>query len=247
MNNINCEHCGAVINVEKDIKCPNCGAPFKNNKQYKEYKEYLKRQKEINLESQKIANDIQRDVHNTSKKAIPAVFIFVIVIFFIAFSFFIIIFKTAFSSMDDYQQKYDDYIKNKEYIDYLQKDTEKLYIFFNEFAYTDQYDIKVDKVVKYQEKLYSNKEYYGFHIVFKNKSSEWQPLSNIQLIYKDENGKDVIGDRGIVTTETLDYFAYDEETYEGYIYYEIPEEVKDVTIKFENIYITIFDFKNKVS
>ena len=35
MNNINCEHCGTLIDINVDKRCPNCGAPYKNNKQYK--------------------------------------------------------------------------------------------------------------------------------------------------------------------------------------------------------------------
>ena len=29
-----CEHCGSSINIDKDSKCPNCKAPYKNNKDY---------------------------------------------------------------------------------------------------------------------------------------------------------------------------------------------------------------------
>ena len=67
MNNINCEHCGSLIDVEKETKCPNCGAPYKNNKQYKEYLNYKKKKIEIDLETQKLANDITRDNHENNK------------------------------------------------------------------------------------------------------------------------------------------------------------------------------------
>ena len=29
-----CEHCGSSINIDKNSKCPNCKAPYKNNKDY---------------------------------------------------------------------------------------------------------------------------------------------------------------------------------------------------------------------
>ena len=246
MNNINCEHCGSLINTDKDIKCPNCGAPYKNNKQYKEYLAYQKKQRELNLETQQIANNITKDVHNASQKAIPAVFIIVIAIFLISFAFFFIIFRQAFSSMDDYQEKYNDYINNKEQIEMLQKDHEKIYIFFNEYAYTDQFDIKVDNVIDYTETKYEkNKHYYGFHIVFKNKTRDWKTLSDIRCTYLIE-GEERSAGKEIVSAKELDFFAKDIQTYDGYLYYDIPEEVKDVTLVFGDINITIFDFKHKI-
>lgn len=247
MNNINCEHCGSLIDTDKETKCPNCGAPYKNNKQYKEYQEYKKKQAKINLESQEIANKITKDAHEVGNKVIPGVFIFIIIIFLIAFSSFFFMFRFAFSSMDDYEQKRNDYIKNQEYIDFLEQDKDNIYIFFNEYAYTDQYDIKVDKVTKYTEtKFDKNKQYYGFHIVFKNKTNTWKTLNDIKLTYKNEEEEERSLDKAIVSTKTLDYFASDDITYDGYLYYDIPDGVKDVTFKYENIYITIFDFKNKI-
>ena len=31
---IECEHCGAFIDVTRDKKCKNCGAPYNKNKEY---------------------------------------------------------------------------------------------------------------------------------------------------------------------------------------------------------------------
>ncbi len=31
---IECEHCGAFIDVTRDKKCNNCGAPYNKNKEY---------------------------------------------------------------------------------------------------------------------------------------------------------------------------------------------------------------------
>ena len=246
MNNINCEHCGSLIDTDKETKCPNCGAPYKNNKQYKEYLAYKKRQAELNLETQSVANSIAKDTHEVGKKVIPGVFIFIIVIFLISFISFFSMFRLAFDSIDDYQEKRDDYIKNQELIDMQQKDKEKVYIYFNEYAFTDQYDIKVDRIIKYKETRFENKEYYGFHIVFKNKTKTWKTLNDIALTYTTKAGEERSINKAIVSTKTLDFFAKDDITYDGYLYYEIPEYIDDVTIKYENIYITIFDFKNKV-
>ena len=247
MNNINCEHCGALIDVEKDKKCTNCGAPFKNNKQYKEYQAYQKRQRELNLESQQINNDIKRDVHNTTKKMVPSVFIFVLIVFLISFGVFFFILTRAFDGMDDYNQKYNEYQNNKSFIDELQNNKEKVYIFFNEYAYTERYDIKIDKVINYVEKRFEdNKKLYGFHVVFKNKTPEWKTLDNITLTYINKEGEERSLSKSTVSTKDLDFFATKEITYDGYIYYDIPEEVKDVTFVFEDINITLLNFRSKI-
>lgn len=247
MNNINCEHCGSLINTDVDKKCPNCGAPYKNNKQYKEYLEYQKKQRELNLETQQLKNDITRDVHNTSKKAIPGMFIFVFVIFIISTVAFFFIFYNAFGNMNDYQNNYEDYQNNYELINELQKDKENIVIMYNEYALTDQYNIKVNKIIKYVENKYEkNKTYYGFHIVFKNKTNTWKTLNDINLIYVNSDGEETTAQKPIVSANKLDYFAKDIITYDGYLYFDIPNDVKDVTIYYDNIYIKIFDFKNKI-
>ena len=40
---INCEYCDSIIDTEVDKKCPNCNASYAKNK---EYKEYIKKEKE---------------------------------------------------------------------------------------------------------------------------------------------------------------------------------------------------------
>ena len=252
MNNINCEHCGCLIDVEKNIKCPNCGAPFKNNKQYKEYQEYKKRKKEIELESQQISNDIRKDIHQTSQKAIPAVFLVIIFIFvFICFITFIV-FRSITTQLNNIENNFPDLeiednhnIIDDYYKDYTDLNNEEINISFNEEANTDSYDIKVDKIVKYTEKNFAkNETYYGFRIVFNNKTSTWKTLDNIELTYINKDGNTVNAYKPIVSTSTLDYYASNIKRYEGYKYYQIPDYVKNVTIVFENINVKIENYKN---
>ncbi len=55
---ITCEHCGALIDTDKDKKCSNCGAPYSDNKEYKTKKEFEAKEKEAMLNSRVIGNNI---------------------------------------------------------------------------------------------------------------------------------------------------------------------------------------------
>lgn len=241
MNNINCEHCGSLIDTEKDIKCPNCGAPYKNNKQYKEYQEYKKRQREIELESKKLSNDIKSDIHKTTSKAIPLVFIIVfsIIVFIIIVSFFI--FKEIITQTSKVDNSYNNIINN-----YPDEILDDYYDIFNNED-EDSYDIKVKKIVKYKETKYTNnKTYYGFYIIFENKTNSWKTLNDIYLLYSDENGKPVHAPRAIVSTDELDFFAKEVGVYEGYLYFDIPDNINDVTINYKNSNIVFNNFRNTI-
>ena len=78
---ITCEHCGALIDVENEKKCNNCGAPYANNKQYKEYKR---------RNAEKIVNSIVKNTF-TSFQIARIISFFIIIIVFIVFGF--ILFK----------------------------------------------------------------------------------------------------------------------------------------------------------
>ncbi len=253
MNNISCEHCGCSINVESDKKCPNCGAPYKNNKQYKEYKEYLKKQKEANLESQKVNNEIKSNVFKTFKTMSFSVAIFSIFIFLVVIGVFFVIFKNILDFNKDFETDYpkqDDiekYFPNKDDNEHTEKDDKLISVSFNETAYTDDYNMKVNKVIQYKDELFTNnKTYYAFNIIFKNKSDKWQTLNNIKLVYTDSEGDEQNASKGNVPTKILNVLASEKKTYEGYIYFDIPSYVKDVKIVYNNVQITIDNFKEKV-
>lgn len=75
MKSINCEHCGALINVENDSVCPNCKAPYDNNKQFKEYTEDLKKQNDLTLETHELVNDNMKTEKKVQKIVFPIVFV----------------------------------------------------------------------------------------------------------------------------------------------------------------------------
>ena len=66
-----CEHCGTSIDLDKDKVCPNCKAPFSKNHDYNEYKENIKKERDINIKSKELDNEIKekaKDIMDTSLK-----------------------------------------------------------------------------------------------------------------------------------------------------------------------------------
>lgn len=244
MNNINCEHCGSLIDVEKETKCPNCGAPYKNNKQYKEYLNYKKKKIEIDLETQKLANDITRDNHENNKiKQSGSFIVFLIIFAFIAIFIFSII-EIINKQIDNIEENDNSPINLNDYFN----DLNIIEGSFDKFTITDTYDIKVDKIIRYFEKGFMNNkdEYFGFHIIFNNKTDSWKVLNNITLSYINDYNYETTIPRALVSTSNLDFFATKIQTYEGYIYYQIDESIKDVTLSFENVNILIPNFRNNI-
>jgi uncharacterized Zn finger protein (UPF0148 family) len=256
MKNINCEHCGALINVESDIKCPNCGAPYKNNKQYKEYLDYKKKQDDLDLESKKINNEIKKDVYKTTKKITAASAVMAIFIALFAIAIVSTIIYSIFKQTENNSARNDLNIINtnddnndnlQDILDNLKNnEEEKIVVSFNKTANTEKFNITVDKIIKYTEKNFSKKTYYGFHINFKNKTDDWKRLNDIKLVYIDNEGDEQTAKVGTVSTKTLDILATEKTTYKGYIYYSIPSYVKDVKIIYNNVTIKINNYKNKI-
>ena len=81
---ITCEHCGAMINTESDKKCPNCGAPYSRNKEYKELKELNKRKMEASVKSYELGNELFEstiDTFHKTRNVQKIIFIFALIIF----------------------------------------------------------------------------------------------------------------------------------------------------------------------
>jgi len=100
---ITCEHCGTGIDIDKDKRCPNCGASYARNKDYKDYKdahnkntEYEFREREADIHSKELQNKIIEKTLNTANKIsfmqVITTIIF-IVIFVIALLFIFKVFK----------------------------------------------------------------------------------------------------------------------------------------------------------
>ena len=91
---INCEYCDSIIDTEVDKKCPNCSASYASNK---EYKEYIKKEKEEAARMEEFTNQVKERVINQFKvnqkvskvifivSAIIAISIFIAMIYSIIF------------------------------------------------------------------------------------------------------------------------------------------------------------------
>jgi uncharacterized C2H2 Zn-finger protein len=107
---ITCEHCGTAINLEKDKRCPNCGASFSRNKEYKELKdnqnkekEYDFREREADIKTKEITNDILEKQNNMvanhfdfTKKTFSVLLIIFAIIFVASLIFIIFVSKNMF-------------------------------------------------------------------------------------------------------------------------------------------------------
>ena len=234
---ITCEHCGTGINTDKDKRCPNCGASYSNNKEYKKYKEiedkrteYEFREKEANLETRQITNDMLKNSAKFGKHffAVPIIMFVVIV--------------CIMGSLIYFGNKKMGVIGGEK----------EITVGFNETASNSKYDMKVDEVtVVTEDKITTfmmqdeNTTYYGFHVVFKNKTDYWNNLSEINCTYTDDKGNDDIKAKRF-TTSDMSGFTTEQVTYSGYIYCGLPNYTQDVNVKFENTTIQIKDYKELI-
>ena len=271
---ITCEHCGTTIDVEKEKKCPSCHAPYSDNKEYKKLKDikdkkvdYDFREREADIRKKEITNQILEKEATTIKKMsiIPfAVFIFGIIFFIFIFR----IISNEISNQTKNNNKTNNTIKNTnnkfdDFNDIFNNDNkeeveEEKQISFNENASMKKYEIKCDDVREYKYDWYEkgtyrpdNIKYYAFHIVFKNTSNENIILyDNIQLLYTDDKGNEnIIAKTHIPNTKekasSLELYTKSNSNYSGNVFYEIPNYVKNVKIKYDKVTIDIKEFRKK--
>ena len=265
--NITCEHCGATIDIDKDKICPSCGAPYNKNKEYKEIKEYHKKKKEIdlkeketNIESRQLANKMIDRTMNTSRKAL----LFIVAICAVLILFFIYIINKSLDrtnngtkiegSEQTNEKQQEIYDKIKEQMGFKQE--ENIIVSFDEKAETDNFTIKCNKISEYKYDYFEKKEYknsdskvYNFHIVFTNKNKKIYTLDDISLLYEDKDGNVFAKKVHANVDESkkeLSFFAENVGTYKGNVAFEIPKNVKNVHIIFQNVTIKIDKFKSKM-
>ena len=235
---ITCEHCGCGIDIDKDEKCPNCGAPYSDNKEYKELQDYHKKNKEYNLKERELSlkhKEMVSDLIQKNTKGQKAALAVGLIIF-------IAIFGTVVFNILKFN---DSPIVNR-----------PVTASYNEFAATSSYEIKVDEVGKIEVddsiwgtffKPTEGHSYYKFHVLFKQKDNELNNLNSIQLTYTDNNGNEDIMAKKMDLSTDLNSFAKEKMTYSGYVTFEIPDYVNDVNIKFKNATVEIKDFKGNIA
>jgi len=107
---ITCEHCGTAIDIEKNKRCPSCGASYARNKDYTEYKnnakkekEYDFREREADIKAKEITNDILEKQTNMvsnhfdfTKKTFSVLLVIFAIIFVASLIFIIFVSKNMF-------------------------------------------------------------------------------------------------------------------------------------------------------
>ena len=249
-----CEHCGTLIDTDKDKNCPHCGAPYSRNKEYSEAKDYKRKhndfdlkEREVDIHSKELQNKIvENSLNNVSKVSkFSKVFVVIFILIFLVALFFIV--KGALNIKNNREEVYKDLFNI---------DNSEVKVSYNENGVTDNYEFKCDGIAIYDydsffepEDERGNNEYYDFHIIFKNKSDKLKNLSSIVLTYTDENGnEDVIAKSysSGMKPDRLEFFAREQVTYTGYITFIVPKYVTDVKLKYDRVTISINDIQSKI-
>ena len=225
---ITCDHCGSLVDTDKDKCCPSCGAPLGETKDYKEYKDYRKKNRDYDLRERDAdihTKEIANQMLETGMKTHKGISIFVIGFIILVFGIMIFMIGKGIFSQSGYYSK-------------------------------SQYEISCDSLKVADENVFSKFEnksedvvYYSFHIVFKNTDGKWRSLTNINVTYTDENGNtDVVAKKPAFSNmnDSLESFAKDKVTYTGYLTFEIPNYVKDVKIVFEDATYNLKNFRSLI-
>lgn len=104
-----CEHCGTSIDLDKDKICPNCKAPYSKNQDYNEYKENVKKEKNIDIKSKELDNEIKektKDIMDTGLKTFKSTFAFGRIMFIVVSIFALAIIITVIIHMINFDNDF---------------------------------------------------------------------------------------------------------------------------------------------
>lgn len=104
-----CEHCGTSIDLDKDKICPNCKAPYSKNQDYNEYKENAKKEKNIDIKSKELDNEIKektKDIMDTGLKTFKSTFAFGRIMFIVISLFALAIIITVIIHMINFDNDF---------------------------------------------------------------------------------------------------------------------------------------------
>ena len=260
---ITCEHCGTIIDTDKDKKCPSCHAPYSDNKEYSKVKDFKNknvdydlREREADIRKKEISNDILEKQTQIVKKAsiIPIVFFIIFIVIFI------FIFKQVFSQIKDDEKNINLHNNIPDIVNGRNEEEEEknIVVNFKENAVTKNYEMTCDDVREYKYDWYEKGDYrpkdikyYAFHIIFKNKSKNSLFLhNNIKLTYTDNKGNENISAKSHSANtkeshDSLELYPKAESNYSGNIFFEIPNYVNDIKIVYDKVTIEIKDFRKK--
>lgn len=250
---IQCEYCGALIDVKEDDTCPNCGATFDKNsrlhdmmQEEKESARLKKEEMQLKLESQRlqnektrVENEIRRQkVKRTRPKNRNATIAVVICCIFAA-SIFVSAAIEAF------------YEVGKEIGEYTPPTTEPVVVevpvevSFGEKASTSTYSVVCDKVEEYYYPWTQPQEgykYVGVHLVVSNITNE-EIFSDESVMCSYKNGEFLMqAEKPTIRSEDLGTkldkaYISPGNSIMGKIYFTVPVDA-DLIVKYGD-YITI--------
>lgn len=225
-----CEHCGSNININKDSKCPNCKAPYENNKDYKKRKEILEKEKNLDLKNKEINLEIKNLAKDTIIRTNKVASIIKIISMIIILASIGIIIYTTINI-------------NKFNITNNIKEEEPTKVNYNEEAITSKYTIKCDNVKEVKELTFKTPKegytFYTFHILLENLDKEeiFMFNSDISCIVN-----------GIIQNNVTQYDDIDNHINkiitsntkaQGNFTFEVPKNTKVFDIKYKNTTIHI--------
>ena len=227
-----CEHCGSSINIDKDSKCPNCKAPYKNNKDYIKLKKIFEKEKDLDLKNKEanieLKNVVKDTLIHTNKFAIIVKVISAIIIFL---SIGLIIYTTI------NMHKLNPSNINK-------KDNENpITVKFNEEATSSKYTIKCDDVKERNELMFKDPKegytFYTFHILLENLDKE-------EIFIFDSEISCIVD--GVVQNNVTWFDDIDSHInkviepntkVQGNFTFEVPKDTKTFDLKYKNTTIHI--------
>ena len=233
---IQCEHCGAMIDIDKDKKCTNCGAPYKNNKEYEKVKDLKYRNEEADVQRKEYQNEMMKKAPKTIGKIMLIPFLVFIVALISMIVIFVVFAKrsgTLFNQINTTEKE--------------KTNIKEVTVSFNELASTDAFDIICDEVHIYDPVIpNSNTNAIGLHVIVKNKSDSILQLYNMKLTYTDDKGNTgIVAKNGMLNFDDgFNYLnLYVEKGYagSGFIAFETPKYVNDAELHFNNVTIKIND------
>lgn len=248
---INCDYCGASIDINKYKVCPHCGASYENDQELlsnKKHQEELNQiqleQQKAKLEEQKIKNKkTEKSIENKkSSSAFRTVFLMLILIFGIGFMYIKISEvnsnKNNYNNYDDNTNYDRDELENNEELEIIET---PICVKFNEPAQLTNFKVTITELKEVDKGLWlaptEGYMYIGFKFEVENTSDKTLTLAS-EKIY-------CLADEVLI-----DEFPYSEEKelqktdvpagtkIVGYYCFEAPINTKEFTVKYGD-YITI--------
>ena len=219
-----CEYCKELIDSEKDKKCPNCGASYKNNKEYQKLLEERQQQKK------------EFDKYQKRVQKLGIIPIIISLVFIIGIAM-LIVFNDVIpnqknrNDFDDLKNEVEEHINSFENEEEEEEIKEAEPIYINQEKSSADYKVKVEKYRLLEQK--DDKEYDKLEVTvivekISDKFSAWGEtiyclVDNVSQ-NRDSFNSDIsthISDKGIPLSKKMTYY--------------VPKNLKSFDIKYGSI------------